>query len=285
MASTPIVRYKHDTRWVAYEKRVILPRVAARSAVPTGANILAMATGVDGRVYCSREGETLLALDDKGEGRAVNINVNINTSISAITVGPGGSIYTRSGPVISVWNGDDFELLRTLRSEVYSLHGYGLSQRTLAVGSNGKVYAATGYGMVAVWSANEDEETPVNALVGHRYNVSALVVGLDGKVYSGGADYDIFVWSGDDEKHLQTLEGHEDSITALAVGPRGMIYSGSRDNTVRVWSGDDGSSVFVLRGHTDVIWAIAMGPAGKVFSGSNDRSLACSILIHMWWFL
>jgi hypothetical protein len=168
------------------------------------------------------------------------------------------------------------------------LEGYGEHVWSLAVGSNGHVYAGFKDSTIQVWRGSDGAF--LRTFAGHTQTVYSLAMGLDGKVYSGSHDTTIRVWSDDDGggDHaddgarvrsrgtlVRTLEGHTGAVLALAVGIDGKIYSGSEDRTIRVWSADDGAllntNTFV--GHTSTIRTLAVGPDGSVYSGSYDATI------------
>jgi WD40 repeat protein len=233
MESAPVKRHKRDGRWPAYEAGVI----TSRELVGHTHYVIALAVGLDGKVYSGSWGTIRVWSSD--DGAHIQTLEGHTRYVEALAVGLDGKIYSGSmDRTIRVWSGDDGTHLQTLV-------GHTDAVLALAVGLDGKVYSGSNDTAIQVWSG--DDGTHLQTIVGHTNSVNSLTVGLDGKkVYAGSWDGTIRVWSGDDGTHLQTLVGHTDYVTSLAVGLDGKVFSGSNDGTIRVWSGVDGTHIHTL---------------------------------------
>jgi hypothetical protein len=259
MESTPVKRRMRDGRWAAYEDGVIEPHALEPMHDD---RVIALAVGLDGKVYSGSEDRTVRVWTSKGEHIGHHMTLEGHTShVEALAVGLDGKVYSGSADrTIRVWSGDDGTFLRTLEGHTSAVYA-------LAVGLDGKIFSGSRDATVRVWSG--DDGAHLQTLKGHANLITALAVGVDGKIYSGSYDKTIRAWSGQDGTHLRTLVGHNRGVNALVVGPDGRVYSGAW-REIWVWSGKDGAHLQTLTGHTDSVRALAVWGDGKLFSGSVE---------------
>jgi WD40 repeat protein len=259
MESAPVKRRKLDGRWAAYEAGVIKPRKLEGHT----ADVIALAVGLDGKVYSGSEDETIRVWSGD-DGTHLQTLVGHTDVVTALAVGLDGKVYSGSvDKLIRVWSGTDGAHLQTLE-------GHTSRVFALAVGLDGKVFSGSYDKTIRVWSG--DDGTHLQTLEGHTDRVFALAVGLDGKVYSGSYDKTIRVWSGDvnDGTHLQTLVGHNQHVTSLTVGLDGSVYLGARSE-ICVWSGKVGTLLHTLDTLDNDADLMSCGRDGTLFTCSRFR--------------
>lgn len=207
------------------------------------------------------------------DGTQKAAKITSTAHIEVLAVSPDGTkIYGGTsgvypeGSSVHVWRASDGELLQTLKQHTCTV-------RSLAVGSDGKVYSGSEDRSICVWCGGTGEL--LWQLKSHNSYILGIAVG-DEHVFTaaGGQDRTIGVWSTSDGAHIKNLHGHTRAVVSLLLDQaRDKLYSGSSDHTIRVWSASTFAYLHNLRGHSGDVYAMAAGPGGTLFTGGKDRTV------------
>ena len=149
--------------------------------------------------------------------------------------------------------------------------GFNSPINSLAIGSDGKVYAAGGFvnqtanPFVSVYNGSTWSQLGTTVF---NLAILTLAIGSNGKVYAGGGFENVYVYDPSNSSWTGTT-GISNVIYSLVIGSDGKVYAGG--------SGGSLSIVFVYNGSTwsqlgttvfnDQIQQLAIGSDGKVYAG------------------
>ncbi|MBO2009354.1 T9SS type A sorting domain-containing protein [Hymenobacter negativus] len=232
----------------------------------------------------------------------------LNGEVFALTIGSNGDVYaggnfTQAGGLpanyIARWNGSAWSSMGTGPS-----NGVNYFVRTLAVASNGDLYAGGNFSQaggtaannVAKWNGTTWSSLGTGTANGVDVGVIALAVAGNSEVYVGGyftqaggiaANY-IAKWNGTAWSNLGT--GLNSNVLGLAAAGNGNVYvsgsftqaGGIAANRVARWDGTTWNSMGTgtANGVNSYVVALATASNGDVYVGSSYLSQAGGIPVN-----
>lgn len=232
LTAPPLMRWFHQTRWTAFSRRWIRPKVVGECK---SASVSAVVSRGDDTVACGLTDGTITLWNIR-ECRLVRTFSSGTSPVLALAICPRGRVFCGSAHgVISVWCSETGNERCMLKENVVV--------NRLCIGHHDDVYGSTKHAdPIVAWDTTSG--TFLRALLGHECPVTAMAIGHRGQLYSGSSDA-IIAWSGKDGSRLYTVSQNHDTVFALSVGRDRRLYAamGSateyyRRKTVVSWSGE-----------------------------------------------
>jgi WD40 repeat protein len=264
------------------------------------AQVLSAAFTADGQTLVARHQDHAIRLRDAATGRLLAEQTGFAESISALAVGPHGTIASGVHHLIHIWSGRPTDAPTVLDGHQNYVVGIAwsaddrflvsgddagaailwdvhtatrlrtfshLTRLVSAVAISGDAQTvATGneLGQLLLWNAATDH--PVHTIAAHSGNVSVIQFSRDpaGRlIATGGSDELVKLFDGRTGDFLREFPARSGLITALVFSPDGRrLASGSVDGSVQVWDTQTGEQVAYLP-CDDLICALWFDPTGK----------------------
>src|SRR5438874_7068509 len=191
---------------------------AARWSFPAGGIVdTSPALGTNGTIYFSSGGGNLYALSPGGI-KLWEFNAGVTFRCSPV-VGPDGTIYAGSNDKV-------LYAIRPDGTQKWSV-GFNALVAGLAIGSDGAIYATTGFGEARLYAINPDGTTRWSFQAGS-YIFASPAVGSDGTIYFGCFDQNLYAVNPDGSQKWKFAVG--DSIESTpAIASDGTVYFGCSD--------------------------------------------------------
>jgi WD40 repeat protein len=206
-----------------------------------------IATGIDGNLLTGASAQLIIWNATSGHRMIVKQGLTYSLAwhpAGKILVSGGRS----TGGIIQVWDGDQGQLVRTIKAHghsVFSLAWDPAGQR-LASGSHDQ--------RVRIW----DKETwePVTTIdPAHKGQVRSLAWSEDGqKLVSGGNDGLVKIWDPKGGLQLNILRGHQGPVNGVAWEPTHDRILSSGTDTVKVWNPQTEQAVQALGAGSTFAW-------------------------------
>lgn len=159
-----------------------------------------------------------------------------------------------------------------------SLHGTGVTMRSVAVSADGnRIAAGDDAGQIHMWNYESSELNPLPApeaatdgtepvlQVAHNGRVRAIAFSPDKALMAtAGDDNLVWLWDAHSMEKVQLLDAHHGWVRSVSFSPDNKyVASAGEDWRVRVWQIGLDKPVFVLREHEDIRHPRLSQPTGS----------------------
>jgi len=175
---------------------------------------------------------------------------------------PNNKLVTYSTPNITIWNTNDWKILKSLKANKGCVKSYAIKAHD---------YFAAGAQEIIIWNLNSWRRIKTikcNDSIA-KWSLTFLP---DGNLASGGQDFKIKVWNVKNGKLLKSLNGHSGYVKNLTILSDETLAS-TGGLTIRIWNIKTWTTLKVLEGHQDWIYKMLLIKDGTLASCSDDGTI------------
>jgi WD40 repeat protein len=177
----------------------------------------------------------------------------------------GKRIFTASGPLVWIWDGDTGRRVAELRHADTVTINISRDGRWVATTSDNKT--------IHVWDTSSGARV---AEMPHSDVVNWVEFSPDGKSLVSASGEAARIWDAKTGGLIAELRGHQGQVTMARFSPDGKrIVTVGTDWLARIWDAASGQSIADLRGHKNYILSVEFSPdSARLVTASKDKT-AC----------